>query len=83
MVYGENEQTMTADYINYRMKQVIPMTIPTLIPWLATTMRVNLRPSRIHKWAQRGHITRTNNNGDPTYHPADVLRAYHETRSRI
>lgn len=83
MVYGENEQTTTADYINYRMKQVIPMTIPTLIPWLATTMRVNLRPSRIHKWAQRGHITRTNNQGDPTYHPADVLRAYHESRAKV
>jgi hypothetical protein len=83
MVYGENEQTTTTDYINYRMKQVLPMTIPTLVPWLHETMRINLRPSRIHKWAQRGHITRTNNHGDPTYHPADVLRAYHETRSRI
>lgn len=83
MVYGEDEQTVTADYIKYRMTQVIPMTIPTLVPWLASTMRVNLRPSRIHKWAQRGHITRTNNNGDPTYHPADVLRAYHESRAKI
>ena len=83
MVYGENEQTMTADYINYRMTQVIPMTIPTLVPWLSETMQVKLRASRIHKWAQRGHITRTNHQGDPTYHPADVLRAYHESRAKI
>lgn len=83
MVYGEDEKTMTADYIRYRMTQVLPMTIPTLVPWLASTMRINLRASRIHKWAQRGHITRTNNNGDPTYHPADVLRAYHESRAKV
>ena len=83
MVNGEDERAISPAYVAYKMKQVAPMTVPVMVPWLAEAMKVKLTAARIHKWAQRGKITRTNNNGDPTYHPADVLRAHQESRAKL
>lgn len=79
MVYGEEEQTVTPDYIKFRMTQVLPMTTRYLVPWFAETMGIHLTDMRIRKWAERGQITRIKEEGKhPAYHPADILRAHHE-----
>ena len=81
MVHGEDEKTVTDDYLNFRMTQVTPMTATSLANWFHESMGVTIKPSRIWKWAERGNISRANTQGHPTYHPADVLRAHYETKA--
>lgn len=82
MVNGEEEQTVTTDYINYRMKQILPMPTRKLVPWFEENMGIHLTPERIKKWGQRGVIDRRNGEGGhPHYHPADILRAHYESRA--
>lgn len=77
MVNGEPEIQHTTAYLNYRMKQVLPMPSKHLIPWFAETFKIRLTDTKIRKWAERGIIIRANAPGQhPTYHPADILRAH-------
>ncbi|NKG21090.1 hypothetical protein [Paeniglutamicibacter terrestris] len=41
--------------------------------WLKNVHHMTVYPFRIRKWAERGHITRTNVDGRPTYSPAATL----------
>lgn len=81
MVNGEPEIQHTTAYLNYRMKQVLPMPMKHLIPWFSETFNIRITDTKIRKWAERGRLVRANAPGQhPTYHPADVLRA-HELRN--
>ncbi|AIY01201.1 hypothetical protein ART_1602 [Arthrobacter sp. PAMC 25486] len=61
--------------IRQRMIREVPdsLTVPKLLHWLTVTHGIKLHPARIWKWAERGHITRTNEKGHATYSPAAVL----------
>lgn len=46
---------------------------PQLAEWLRVTHSINIKETRIRKWAERGLITRNNETGHPTYDPTTVL----------
>lgn len=83
LISGPEPERVDHAHVAEQMQKVMPMTVPLMVPWLADAMKVKLTAARIHKWAQRGKIKRANQSGDPTYHPADVLRAHHESRAKI
>ncbi|GAB3192100.1 hypothetical protein [Nesterenkonia suensis] len=80
MVNGADEDKPTPDYINYRLRDIHPMPVRHLIPWLREKTGINLTKQNIKDWARRGKLDRHNDTGHPTYHPADVLHAHHNDR---
>ena len=80
MVYGEKEDRPTADYVKYRLRDVHPMPVKHLLPWLQEKTGIQLTKKQVNKWAQRNKLHRRNDTGHPTYHPVDVLAAHHDDR---
>lgn len=50
-----------------------PLRPKPLVEWLKITHGLDLKESRIRKWAERNQITRANAEGYPTYDPTTVL----------
>ncbi|GAA1110644.1 hypothetical protein [Nesterenkonia jeotgali] len=84
MVNGEKESVPTEDYLRYRVelkrKEIDPMTVRYLLPWFREKTGIRLTKKQVNKWAERGKLTRRNDEGHPTYHPADLLTAHHNDR---
>ena len=80
MVHGEQEQTMTEDYILYRASQIQPMPSRLISEWLQEHMSLNIPDGRIRKWAERGQLLRANNDTKhPVYRVEDVLAIHMKT----
>lgn len=71
----EPAQPRNTSDLKKRLAKEIPseLTTPKLLEWLKVTQGIAVRATTIWKWAERGHITRTNETGHPTYSPAAVL----------
>ena len=78
IVHGEPENKPSPDYVKYKLRDVHPMPVKHLLPWLAEKTGVKLTQKQVNKWHQRGKLERRNETGHPTYHPADVLAAHAE-----
>ncbi len=76
MVNGEKEDKPTPDYVAYRLRDIHPMPVKHLLPWLAEKTGIRLNKQNIKDWARRGKLERRNDSGHPTYAPADVLAAH-------
>lgn len=68
---SEGELLRAAQEIREKVPE--EMRVPDLIRWLKTIHQIEIKPTRIWKWAERGHITRTNKEGRAKYSPAAVL----------
>lgn len=82
MVNGEDEGVPTEEYLDARMKEVLPMTAAELEPWLKEKFNLDISAGRIQKWHARDKLQRSNVSGHPTYHPRDVLKAHAKSRSK-
>lgn len=81
MVNGEKEDAESkANIARYKLRDIHPMPVKILIPWLAEKTGIRLTQQNIKDWARRGKLNRTNDHGHPTYAPADVLAAHHNDR---
>lgn len=84
MVNGEEESLPTEDYLRYRadqkLKEIKPTTVRYLLPWFEEMTGIHLTQKQVQKWAERKKIKRRNEEGHPTYHPADLLAAHHNDR---
>lgn len=80
MVNGEAEDRPTEDYIRYRLRNVNPMPVRYLLPWLKNKTGIRITKQNINDWARRGKLHRRNDSGHPTYHPVDVLEAHRNDR---
>jgi len=58
-----------------RLRKEIPKELrpKPLVEWLKVTHGLDIKESRIRKWAERNLITRANDEGYPTYDPTTVL----------
>ncbi|UXM92550.1 hypothetical protein [Paenarthrobacter sp. JL.01a] len=50
-----------------------PMPTRQLLPWLRDKAGVHLISQRIRDWVRDGHLKAASNDGQPAYHPADVI----------
>jgi len=74
MVNGEDENTMTDDYIIYRAEMIAPMPSREMAEYLQDKLGLNITDSRIRKWASRGELPRANNDTkNPVYRAEDVI----------
>lgn len=83
MVHGEKEDRPTPDYVKYRLRDVQPMTVKHLLPWLQEKTGIHLTKKQVNKWAQRDKLQRRNATGHPAYHPVDILAAHHDDRRTV
>lgn len=75
IVEGEAELPINREAIRDRLAAEVPaeLKVKPLIQWLETVHDLTIKRSLIWKWAERGHITRTNTEGQATYDPSAVL----------
>ena len=57
-----------------------PMPTRQLLPWLREKARITITARDIQNWAARGKIRAHARDPLPTYHPAEVLDAWHATK---
>lgn len=75
IVEGETELPINRESIRDRLATEVPaeLKVKPLMEWLETVHDLTIKHSLLRKWAERGHITRTNTHGHPTYDPSAVL----------
>lgn len=58
-----------------KLKQANLQPMPTrqLLPWLREKAGVHLISQRIRDWVRDGHLRAASNDGQPTYHPSEVI----------
>ena len=74
-VYGADDETpRNPQELKQRLEDEVPkaLRVKPLIEWLKAKHGLIIKPDRIYKWQERGHITRNNTTGYPTYDPAAV-----------
>lgn len=57
-----------------------PMTTRQLLPWLRTNARIAITSQNIRDWARRGHLKPVTRDPSPTYHPHEVIDAWHSRK---
>ncbi|WP_296249669.1 hypothetical protein [uncultured Stenotrophomonas sp.] len=83
MVNGEPEDAESkANIARYKLRDIQPMPVKQLIPWLKDKAGIELTRKQIQRWHERGFIRRHNTTGHPTYHPKEILQA-HAQRQNI
>lgn len=78
-VYGNEPKEIDHAANAAKVKEIAPpMTTRQLLPWLRTNARIAITRADINNWRQRGHLRPVELEPSPTYHPSDVLNAYHQ-----
>jgi len=85
LVSGPEAEHVNHAAIRAKLDQHRPDPMPTrkLIPWLKENARITVTQFDIRNWARRGKLTPVEREPLPTYHPYDVLNAWHDTRATI
>lgn len=79
MVNGEKEEAKAkASIATYKVRDIHPMPVKHLLPWLNENAGVRITKQNIQDWVRRGKLQRCNDTGHPTYNPAEVLHAQAE-----
>lgn len=58
-----------------------PMPTRDLLPWLREKAKIKITSQDIRDWARRGKLRPVEREPSPTYHPHEVLDAWHDTRA--
>ena len=83
LVSGPEAEHVNHADIRKRLEERRPDPMPTrkLIPWLRENARVTVTQFDIRNWARRGKLVAIDREPLPTYHPYDVLNAWHDTKA--
>ncbi|WP_144627599.1 hypothetical protein [Arthrobacter woluwensis] len=80
-ISGPRPEHVDHEAIKERVRfEAPPMKVRDLVPWLRTNAKVTITGKDIRNWASRGKLHRVETDGQPAYHPHEVLNAWHETR---
>jgi len=83
LISGPEAEAVNLAAVRAKLDERRPEPMPTrkLIPWLRDNAKVSVTQFDIRNWARRGKLTPVEREPLPTYHPYDVLTAWHETRA--
>jgi hypothetical protein len=82
LVSGPEEPPINHQANRARIKDIAPpMPTRQLVPWLRQHAQIVVTSMDIRNWARRGKIRPVATDPQPTYHPHEVLDAWHETRA--
>jgi hypothetical protein len=81
LVWGPEEVVINHDANRQRLREAAPpMPTRELLPWLRKNAKITITSMDIRNWARRGKLTPVQREPQPTYHPHEVLDAWHDTR---
>ncbi|WP_028265922.1 hypothetical protein [Arthrobacter sp. MA-N2] len=81
LVSGPEEPPVNHAANRERIKGIAPpMPTRQLVPWLREKTGIIINAQQIRDWARRGKLTAAEREPSPTYHPHEVLAAWHQTR---
>jgi hypothetical protein len=82
MVSGPEPESVNLAKIREKLEERRPDPMPTrkLIPWLRDNAKITVTQFDIRNWARRGKLVPAERDPLPTYHPYDVVNAWHDTR---
>ena len=61
-----------------RVKEIAPpMPTRELLPWLKENAKITLTSQHVRDWVRRGHLRPVQREPQPTYHPHEVIAAWH------
>lgn len=82
LVSGPETETINHAKNRERVRNIAPpMPTKELLPWLRSNAKIAVTSMDIRNWARRGKLTPVDREPQPTYHPHEVLEAWHETRA--
>ncbi|UUG70050.1 hypothetical protein SEA_ZUCKER_91 [Arthrobacter phage Zucker] len=82
LVSGPEEPPINHHLNRERVKEIAPpMPVRQLVPWLKEKAGITVKPKDIRNWAQRHKIKAVESKPQPTYHPHEVIDAWHQTRA--
>jgi hypothetical protein len=81
-VSGPEEPPINHHANRERIKDIAPpMPTRQLVPWLRQHAQIVVTSMDIRNWVRRGKIRPVATEPQPTYHPHEVLDAWHDTRA--
>ena len=82
LVSGPDEPPINHAANRERVRNIAP-AMPTreLVPWLRQNAKIVVTSMDIRNWARRGKLHPVEREPQPTYHPHDVISAWHDTRA--
>lgn len=81
LISGPDEPTINHAANKERVANIAPpMTTRQLLPWLRTNARIAITSQQIRDWARRGHLKPVTRDPSPTYHPHEVIDAWHQRK---
>lgn len=81
LVSGPEEPPVNHAALRDRVKDIAPpMPTRQLVPWLREKAGVIVKGQQIRDWARRGKLHAAEAGPTPTYHPHEVIDAWHQTR---
>ena len=81
LVSGPESETINHARNRERVRNIAPpMPTRELVPWLREKAKISVTSMDIRNWARRGKLVAVDREPQPTYHPHEVLNAWHDTR---
>ena len=82
LCWGYQEPAINHDANRERLREAAPpMPTRELLPWLRKHARITITSMDVRDWARRGKLRAVERDPQPTYHPHEVLAAWHDTRA--
>ena len=82
LVSGPEETHINHAANRERVRNIAPpMPTRQLVPWLKEKAGIIINAKDIRNWAHRGKLTAAERSPTPTYHPHEVIHAWHQTRN--
>lgn len=82
LVSGPEEEIVNHARNRERIRNIAPpMPTRELLPWLRANAKIAITSMDIRNWARRGKLVAVQRGPQPTYHPHEVLNAWHDTRA--
>lgn len=83
LVWGPEDPPIDHDANLQRIKDadIEPMPTRELVPWLKAKAGIVITGMDIRNWARRGKLKAVPTEPHPSYHPHEVITAWHDTRA--
>jgi len=83
LVSGPEAEHVNHHAIKTKLAEHDPGPMPTsdVVKWLKDKARIHITSMDIRNWVRRDKLTPIEQGRYPTYHPYDVLNAWHDTRA--
>lgn len=82
LVWGAEAEVVDHEANRKKLRDAAPpMPTRELLPWLRKNARITITSQDVRDWARRGKLAPAEREPVPTYHPHEVLDAWHNTRA--